>query len=235
MKEYEQDPVTGLMPYDTIYHVESNGDLIKVGYRYMDPFCPYEYLIGKEPKYFEDYYGLTKAQVWNICHGLDKDQKHYCPNCGAELTFHGFSQGAFGTYCSRSCRQSYNLKNMWKDPDYREYTLSNSVHRFDSIIKRNYTEFLNQGELDDECFLYLAWTKSYNYDYVKFGASGMNIELKRKRDNYITTHKLFSGTRQEIADLEYNLSMHFKQEWFTPDKFQDFKSKLKELLNAGNN
>lgn len=221
MSEYIKNELTELYPYDTIRNVDENNDLILIGHKYMDPFDPDKYLIFQEPDYFMNYYGLTKAQVWNICHGFDKDYIHRC-HCGNELQFINFKFG-FQQYCSASCKCKIISKLNWQDEDYRAKVLP-YLHSAGTIALRNRTEFLQRcQDSENTPYLYLAYTQDYGYEWIKFGVTTMEPYYKRRRDRYIVIHQILFGSPEEVANAEYNLAIKFGGEWFTPEQFKDFK------------
>jgi len=230
MSEYKKDEITGLYPYDTVRNVDENRDLILVGHKYIDPFDPDKYLIFQEPDYFMKYYGLSKEQVWNICHGYDKDHLHLC-KCGTKVKFINFKLG-FSRYCCTFCARSDEMKERWSDEEYKNDMLS-LLHSPETIALRNRTEFLQRGEETDECYLYLAFTQSYKYEWIKFGATEMAPYHKARRDLYLTIHPIYKGSRIEVANAEYNLSIKFQQEWFEYPRFKEFKEFYKESYRSG--
>ena len=231
-----------------IFHLNDDNTLISGGNWYMDPFSKEEIWFSntKMYSYFWDNYELKGGQVWNIINGLDKDYKHTCKNCGGELMFRGMKIG-FPTFCSSSCRASYNFRSLWSDDyyksyltnlskdrwndkEYRDYILSNTIHSAKGRLEANYSYFINNGSIHDNCYFYLAFAKDKSY--VKFGVSCQELVHNKLLDGYVTLHKLLIQERWFVANLEYFLAEHFLSEWFHNNKesWREFKSKFKELL-----
>jgi len=142
MNKYLPDPITGFYPHDVIRNVDENGDLILIGHKYIDPFDPDKCTVCMDPTYFDRNYGLTKAQVWNLCHGYDKDYTPKC-HCGELLKFVNFKIG-YQQYCSGSCRAKIQSKEHWEDQEYRDKILP-YLHSPETIALRNRTEFFTKN------------------------------------------------------------------------------------------
>lgn len=230
-----------------IFHLNEDKTLVSGGNWYMDPFKEEEVWFSntKMYSYFWDNYGLEGYQVWNIIKGLDKDEKHYCLNCGGEVYFRGMKIG-YPTFCCSSCRSSHTWKTIWsdsnyrsylsnlakerwKDEEYRNYILSSTIHSAKGRLEANYSYFINAGDIHDSCYFYLAFANDKSY--VKFGISNQSVSNKLL-DGYFILHKLVKNERWFVANLEYYLAEYFKGEWFLNDKdtWKLFKIKFKEVL-----
>lgn len=217
--------------YSKIYHVQENWDLIFLdSYHLVDPFDPEIISVRFARKYFLEYYNLEPYEVWNLCHGLEQNFVPKCPVCGNDIEFYSLRYGWYN-HCSRSCARVTQLTEQWKNSEYRN-AIVGMLHSSEVVSKRNYTEFMQQGNPNDYCILYLAISNQAP-EYFKFGATYMELYYKRKRDNYFTIHELVCDYRYKIAALEYELAKHFEGEYFLPKDFKRFKYKLKELLNKG--
>lgn len=221
-----------MLSYDTIYF-QNDGKLERDGYGFIDPFWPTRYKVSKDPEYFMRNYGLTKEQVYNLVRGKDKDESPRCLECGGYVAFYNFING-YATYCSNSCRQTHVLNKLWKDPEYRDNILENSLHSTIGLANRNYTQFLSHGEEDDECYLYLAYTHEWKYDWIKFGITHLSQDRKRLRDKYSTIHKIKTSSRIKIAELERKLALKFNGEWIKTSELKSLIKELKIQLNTGN-
>jgi len=61
----------------------------------------------------------------------------------------------------------------------------------------------------------------------------MDPYYKARRDRYKSIHVLYKGSNLIIANIEYNLAIKFKSEWFTPDQFKEFINYFRESIRSG--
>jgi hypothetical protein len=211
-----------------VFHKDKDNNIIRDSGYILDPFSEEEIWIyvNRTWYYFMDNYGLEPSQVWNLVHGFDKDEKHYCLYCECELPYRRLDQG-FGSYCCTSCQVSaqWEIKELrekrrlrarrdmikrLQNPEYKEYQMSR-VHSVESIASRNFTRFMNETPDDIECCLYLAIAKSGNF---KFGIT-KDLNYRRHTGGYVSIKPLYKGDKETIAWMEYDLVIALGSEWIS--------------------
>lgn len=192
MNKYCKDNITGLYPYDTIYHLNGNYLIWTSKLKFLDPFCPYEYEVVtfQAEWYFKTYYGLNKKQVWNLINGYDKDYIHICARdgCNNPVAFTNRLTRGFQTYCCHSCASKVTAS----------YYTDSNINSKRGKNNAEWSFFMNKGNENDECVLYLAYSKDYP-DWYKFGVS-QNINSEWKQSQYTYIHTLVKSTRLNVAN-----------------------------------
>lgn len=225
-------------PYNIIYHRTSSNDIIYSDRKYLDPFWKDPYFVGTKiaRKYFLDNYGLSYQEVWNLLHGFPKDQIHYCKYCNGALGFRSLVKG-FGELCSMSCTASYawtledyrsnkiaQLKSLWRDPDYaKRFTEGRESIESKNLMQRS--SFITRAKGRDSYF-YLAKDEFFSSGWVKFGIT-TNIHNRSRWSGYSRTFVLLKGSPERIAQIEYELKLFYKEEYFRFEEFKQFKIKFR--------
>lgn len=209
------------LPVNKIYHKDENSvsGLVEVSIEglkyYLDPFCENEDLIQANSLKFimRDYYNLTIAQMWNLVHGFDKDEKHYCQTCGVELGFVKLSRGGFLKFCSQSCASTNTMTNLnldwWSGVRHNSYT--GSLEMFARIEHSFET---NKDLVDNSYskrFLYIL----ENSDSFKIGIykdcsiQDLKIYFNSKEFNYDKI-RLYRDDKFKVIDTEFEIKIFNK-------------------------
>jgi hypothetical protein len=159
----------------------------------------------------QDYYDLIYLHI------NDTELRPRCDSCGKYVPFNYQFTKAYGRseehdhyFCSKECQNNYRGPGGFID--------------WVSKSKANRTKFLNLGELDDICCLYISITED---DRFKFGASE-DLDIRSVRMHYKNSKKLFIGTRLQVADLELLIKYHLK----SYHEFLDWTPYMSEFRSA---
>lgn len=189
--------------------------------------------------YLKYHYNITLSQYWNICNGFDKDEKHYCKYCGAELQFSGLGNGGFSEYCGLSCHDLM----MWQNPEYRKERLNDYI----AAAIRDFKGFISKMGTETPSEFYIS--SLYGSDHYKFGITTTGILARSQSSTnvgllYKSIHLIRKGSALEIAALEYLIKINFKlnREVINPSllhsilnfirfyKFNDYRNDILSIL-----
>lgn len=241
----------GIYSHEIIYYHEGCS-LIKVDdYHYIDPFYHDIVVISRNQlrSYFKRWYNLELYQVYNLVNGLDENQIHLCPVCDNILGFRNLATG-FGDYCSLSCANSAQLSNRWSTEEFRskksnemklnwsnpEWRSSASERLENQNLDPEFrasnhkSKFISLGDPSDECYFYLAINPKF-LDWHKFGVSSQD-PVAKKRNHYLVMKILFTGTRSQVAEIEYQLHCYFESEWVESSRIKEFNKKYREVISS---
>ena len=126
----------------------------------------------------------------------------------------------------------YNLtaKKLGIEPD------TATIEELILIDKENY---LRKGEPNDVCIYYLAYLKN-EPNIIKLGVTTDLLARSKKGyhgKEYIKTEVLFEGTRVQVANVEYEVKMKFKNsislgnEGFLLDVEKEIRDFIEELIS----
>lgn len=214
-----------IYPSNIIYHKTDSGLIIKDSY-ILDPFWNDEvWIYGSFSKrYFKSNYNLDNSQVWNLVQGLNKDHIHMCnnPECDNQCYFMNLSRGFTKSCCSSCSTSVLNIDN-WEAGIFDN---SRRVMTPEWYAKRNRTQFMNLGDPTDLCNFYLGLDKD---NLLKFGITQDTLREKKKNGKLRTIHHIFSGTRLEVSNFEYKVSLKFKSERLEFNKLKEVIRYIKYL------
>ena len=179
---------------------------------YLDPFCENEDPIQANSLKFimRDYYNLTLAQMWNLVHGFDKDEKHYCPICGTELGFVKLSRGGFLKFCSQSCASTNTMTNL--NLDWWSGKRTNSYIGSLEMFARVEHSFETNKDLEDNSyakrFLYiLKWKDKFKIGiYKDCEFSELDFYLSSKYGKEFE-RLLFFDDKFKVIDTEFEIKV----------------------------
>lgn len=198
-----------------------------------NPWC--NWISNRYLFYIEDLTGLSLQEFFDliVLKSNSKIDRPKCSFCGASLAWSGrFSHGYYGdtlwmnrkyNYCSDSCR----TQMMRYDKDYyesfNEAIKDNIEYVFtkEAKTKSAWSRFLNLGPLDDECYFYIARTKSRIF---KFGITAYDLETRsyqemwRGEGYYSEMKPLITRSRIFVANLEALLKLKFDGREYLEEK-----------------
>jgi len=179
--------------------------------------------------------GLTPQQYFDILvlHINDTEDRPRCARCGAYLPWsnritsgyasggHKWTENDAGVhFCSRECAVRFQYDNPDIYTQTAEFQGNGGTFGFLKYdkelwtlmqIRSRRTFFLNLGNIEDDCLFYLALTETGRY---KFGITS-NLNWRNWTsfmvDGYCYSHKLISGTRLQMANLEANIKYKLGQ------------------------
>lgn len=201
-------------------------------------------------KYFTD---LSIQELFDLCilHINDTNDRPKCAECGIPIGFSRFTAG-YGSgghpwnespvhFCSRSCAANFQFNNPDIYPLTAEFissggTFGNMSEELftNTLIESRRSAFINQGNPDDQCYLYVAWTVN---GILKFGISADSLDYRLETSGlhvqYTSIHQLKKlNSRVIIADLEAQIKYHFRiyNEYLDNTKFDEFWKFIKNIL-----
>lgn len=200
-------------------------------------------------RYLDKTYNLTPEQYYNlVCYG-DKnfiERCLYC--CEPKYNFTKLSHGYRGAFCCHSCARLYAIFHPDQYPDVADQVADFNQAGIDNpgwnlpwvLTKKARSQFLVKGSPDDECIFYLAWTIS---GYLKLGITGYGLEsriymqlMNGGTNAFKTIHKVYTGTRIQVANLEALLKYKFNHtEYLDPSLLHQVISELKILIKSNLN
>ena len=176
-------------------------------------------VINKRLKYCcnlnsQDYFDLL------ILHINDRLDRPKCRYCGDYLNWTGYINSGYGNggkwnyynslYCSNSCH------------------ISHQIDTTDFKVRMEFKHFLNKGNLNDPCYLYLFCLDNYK---LKFGITRNLYERKllcsREGFEEISELLIYKGSRLQVANIEVLIKLHYNK----IDEYFDYSEELvNELL-----
>lgn len=185
-------------------------------------------------RYLKSKYRITEKEYFNIVVYGDRDIRLKC-RCGRDLKYYRLNAGYYRSCARKECISgSHSIANhiRWKNLKGKEREEFSNKLGFSSkesgthlVRYAAYKRFLNQGDPNDICFLYLAKTKNGK---LKFGVS-KDPDYRQKRMGFKKYIIIRKGSREYISRLEFNI----KIEMNTCSEYFDW-SDLPKYRNAFN-
>lgn len=178
-------------------------------------------------------FGLQKSRIENGTHNFQKEENR--KNTSDRLK-----------QLAKEGKHAFQSKDLIKKNKNRIKNLTEigefHLQKLDNKIKANKNSFINRGNTKDKYHFYIAETES---GLLKIGCTdSINGRVRRSNeryfndDSYVTIDSLFTGSKVEVAEIEYQVKLEFSKfaikgtEFFNMDMKYKILTKINELLSS---
>jgi len=169
-------------------------------------------------KFIKLFTGLTIQEYFDILvlHINDTDDRPRCANCGKFLEFkniscgygshHGWDFDSIHNFCSQKCNTTYTACHEDEYPAIKLRNEDSNLKYLSTLDKltAKCNSFYAHGNNDDPSEFYIANSRE---DIFKYGVTDNIQNRDTWHGDYKNIKSIFKGTRQQVAELEFNLGV----------------------------
>lgn len=202
---------------------------------------------------------LTQQEYFDliVLHINDKSNRPRCSSCKSYLSYTGRVTKGYGgggywidkinIFCSRSCLGYYTgthleeypkvkskIENWYKSGWIKAHIVGpEAMHSYYYSAKNKLSKFINLGNPDDQCYLYIT----HDGNSIKYGVTcDVNVRqsfgLSFYGSVYKWIHVIQINTRLQIGYMESIISLYFQNgEYISYDSLSEFFKLIKSFKN----
>lgn len=218
-----------------VYH--NPGEIVSIGEKkklmYLDQLKEDIVYIGcyKFKKYIKSMYNLTIEEYYNLVTTGDKDSIHICKNknCNNIVKFDRLSEG-YNSCCCRKCNGKYVADLLIKEgrlemnkPEFRKLAIlsvkkmhEDGSHSFNTVevhARSRMTDFIRKSLKSGKTMAYVYYAECNDPLKFKIGITCdiSNYNGLMNLHGYKSMTEIARGDIRHIAEIEYNIKIHFNQ------------------------